>query len=145
METCIHQKDKYGNPVLGFYEFDTNVVEEEMNLSIPLADMSFTEVMPGIQLCSFSLLEPGNFLFTISDTKHNRSISNMPFSFNVFIGECNMLLNLVFNNHLVSVFIPLHTLAVSSGQPFALNFSTCNELFPYQFFRSKTRFAFFLW
>ncbi|KAH8502369.1 hypothetical protein H0E87_013897 [Populus deltoides] len=86
METCIHQKDKYGNPVLGFYEFDTNVVEEEMNLSIPLADMSFTEVMPGIQLCSFSLLEPGNFLFTISDTKHNRSISNMPFSFNVFIG-----------------------------------------------------------
>ncbi|KAJ6908539.1 hypothetical protein NC651_018821 [Populus alba x Populus x berolinensis] len=86
METCIHQKDKYGNPVLGFYEFDTNVVEEEMNLSIPLADMSFTEVMPGIQLCSFSLLEPGNFLLTISDTKHNRSISNMPFSFNVFIG-----------------------------------------------------------
>ncbi|KAJ6991357.1 protein GAMETE EXPRESSED 2-like [Populus alba x Populus x berolinensis] len=85
METCIHQKDKYGNPVLGFYEFDTNVFEEEMNLSIPLADMSFTEVMPGIQLCSFSLLEPGNFLLTISDTKHNRSISNMPFSFNVFI------------------------------------------------------------
>nr|TKR98732.1 hypothetical protein D5086_0000200490 [Populus alba] len=87
METCIHQKDKYGNPVLGFYEFDTNVFEEEMNLSIPLADMSFTEVMPGIQLCSFSLLEPGNFLLTISDTKHNRSISNMPFSFNVFIGN----------------------------------------------------------
>ncbi|KAJ6991351.1 hypothetical protein NC653_019521 [Populus alba x Populus x berolinensis] len=86
METCIHQKDKYGNPVLGFYEFDTNVVEKEMNLSVPLADMSFTEVMPGIQLCSFSLLEPGNFLLTISDTKHNRSISNMPFSFNVFIG-----------------------------------------------------------
>ncbi|KAG5242094.1 protein GAMETE EXPRESSED [Salix suchowensis] len=86
METFIHQKDKYGNLVLGFYEFDANVVEREMNLSIPLADMSFTEVMPGIQLCSFSLLEPGNFLLTISDTKHNRSISNMPFSFNVFIG-----------------------------------------------------------
>ncbi|KAF9679120.1 hypothetical protein SADUNF_Sadunf07G0107000 [Salix dunnii] len=86
METLIHQKDKYGNLVLGFYEFDANVVEREMNLSIPLADMSFTEVMPGIQLCSFSLLEPGNFLLTISDTKHNRSISNMPFSFNVFIG-----------------------------------------------------------
>ncbi|KAJ6741152.1 JITTERBUG ISOFORM N [Salix purpurea] len=86
METFIHQKDKYGNLVLGFYEFDANVVEKEMNLSIPLADMSFTEIMPGIQLCSFSLLEPGNFLLTISDTKHNRSISNMPFSFNVFIG-----------------------------------------------------------
>ncbi|KAJ6366475.1 hypothetical protein OIU77_002959 [Salix suchowensis] len=54
METFIHQKDKYGNLVLGFYEFDANVVEREMNLSIPLADMSFTEVMPGIQLCSFS-------------------------------------------------------------------------------------------
>ncbi|KAJ6733857.1 JITTERBUG ISOFORM N [Salix koriyanagi] len=86
METFILQKDKYGNLVLGFYEFDANVVEREMNLSIPLADMSFTEVMPGIQLCSFSLLEPGNFLLTISDTKHDRSISNMPFSFNVFIG-----------------------------------------------------------
>ncbi|CAK7322575.1 unnamed protein product [Dovyalis caffra] len=103
METFIHQKDQYGNPAPGFYEFDTNVVEKEMNLSIPLADMSFDEVMPGIQLCSFSLLEPGNFLLTISDTKHNRSISNMPFAFNVFIGQGDILLNLMLNNLLLSV------------------------------------------
>ncbi|KAJ4826072.1 hypothetical protein Tsubulata_041704 [Turnera subulata] len=89
MEILVHQQDQYGNLVPGFYEFDANVVEKETNLSVPIADLGFGEVMPGIQSFSFSLLEPGNFLLTISDLKHDRSISNMPFAYTVFIGYCD--------------------------------------------------------
>lgn len=86
MEIFIHQRDQYGNLVSGLYEFDADIVERETNLTIPVADLHFEDVVPGIQLFSFSLLEPGNFLLTISDLEHNRSISNMPFAYTVFIG-----------------------------------------------------------
>ncbi|XP_048233557.1 protein GAMETE EXPRESSED 2 isoform X2 [Ricinus communis] len=89
MEILIHQQDQYGNLVYGLYEFDADIIEKETNLSIPVADLQFEEVLPGIQLFSFSLLESGNFLLTISDAKHNRSINSMPFPYTVFIGYCD--------------------------------------------------------
>lgn len=86
MELFIYQKDQYGNLVPGLYEFDAEVVEKETNLSIPVADLRFEEVMAGVQLFSFSNLEPGNFLLNIYDITHNKSISNMPYAFTVFVG-----------------------------------------------------------
>lgn len=91
MEIYIHQKDQYGNLVPGLYEFDAEVVEKVMNLSIPVADLHFEEVMAGIQLFSFSNLEPGNFSLEIYDIKHNKSISNMPYEYTVFVGVCDLV------------------------------------------------------
>lgn len=89
MEIYIQQQDQYGNLVPGLYAFDADVLEKETNLSIPLGDLLFEEVKPGIQLFTFSMSEPGNFLLTISDMKHNRSISNMPYAYTVFVGYCD--------------------------------------------------------
>ncbi|XVF38746.1 hypothetical protein REPUB_Repub20aG0128200 [Reevesia pubescens] len=89
MELLIYQQDQYGNLVPGLYEFDADVIENETNLSIPVADLQFEEVEPGIQLFSFSMSEPGNFLLTISDMKHNKSISYMPYAYTVFVGYCD--------------------------------------------------------
>ncbi|XP_027338299.1 protein GAMETE EXPRESSED 2 [Abrus precatorius] len=89
MEIFVHQLDQYGNLVSGLYPFDAEVVERDTNLSIPIADLHFVEVDAGIQLFSFSNLEPGNFLLTIYDSKHNKSISNMPYVYTVFIGYCD--------------------------------------------------------
>ncbi|XP_061369324.1 protein GAMETE EXPRESSED 2, partial [Gastrolobium bilobum] len=89
MEIFIHQLDQYGNLVSGLYPFDAEVVERDTNLSIPIADLHFEEVDAGIQLFSFSNSEPGNFLLTIYDTKHNKSISNMPYDYTVFVGYCD--------------------------------------------------------
>lgn len=88
MEILLHQKDRFGNLVSGFYEFDAGVVEKETGLSIPVSDFQFKYVEPGIQLMSFSLSEPGNFLLTLSDMKHNKSISGMPYAYTVYIGQC---------------------------------------------------------
>lgn len=82
----IRQQDQYGNLVPGLYAFDATVVEKNTNLSIPIADLIFEEVSPGIQLFSFGVLEPGNFILTIFDTKQNKNISNMPYDFTVFVG-----------------------------------------------------------
>ncbi|KAG7533513.1 Immunoglobulin E-set [Arabidopsis thaliana x Arabidopsis arenosa] len=89
MEILLHQKDRFGNLVSGFYEFDADVVEIETGLSIPVADFQFEYVEPGIQLMSFSLSEPGNFLLTLSDMKHNKSIASMPYLYTVYIGYCD--------------------------------------------------------
>lgn len=89
MEIFIHQQDQYGNLVPGLYEFDAEVVEIETNLSIPVPDLHFEEVVAGMQLFSFTNVEAGNFLLTISDLKHYRSISNMPYAYSIFVGYCN--------------------------------------------------------
>ncbi|XP_019053575.1 PREDICTED: protein GAMETE EXPRESSED 2 isoform X3 [Nelumbo nucifera] len=91
LEIFIHQKDQYGNLVPGLYEFDAEVVEKGTNLSIPIADLQFKEVIPGIQLFSFSVLEPGEFVLTIFDMEQNQSISNMPYDYTVFVGYCDEL------------------------------------------------------
>ncbi|XP_057957884.1 protein GAMETE EXPRESSED 2 [Malania oleifera] len=89
MEIFIHQLDQYGNLVPGLNEFDAEVVEKETNLSIPIADLHFVEVVPGIQLFSFSASEPGNFMLTIYDMGQNKSISNMPYDYTVYVGYCD--------------------------------------------------------
>ncbi|KAF8392567.1 hypothetical protein HHK36_022912 [Tetracentron sinense] len=95
LEIFIHQQDQYGNLVPGLYEFDAQVIQRGTNLSIPVADLQFKEVAPGIQLFSFSVLEPGSFLLTIFDMKHNQSISNMPYDYIVFVGYCDGLNSVV--------------------------------------------------
>ncbi|XP_039024925.1 protein GAMETE EXPRESSED 2-like [Hibiscus syriacus] len=89
MEILVYQQDRYRNLVPGLYEFDADVIEEDTNLSIPVTDLQFEEVEPGVQLFSFSMSKAGNFLLTISDMKHNKSISYMPFAYTVFVGYCD--------------------------------------------------------
>jgi hypothetical protein len=36
-------------------------------------------------------LEPGNFLLTLYDLKHDESISNMPYAYTVFIGVYDLV------------------------------------------------------
>ncbi|KAF7837800.1 protein GAMETE EXPRESSED 2 [Senna tora] len=95
MEILIHQQDQYGNLVPGLYAFDAEVVERETNLSIPVADLHFEEVNAGIQLFSFGNWEPGNFFLTIYDSKHNKSISNMPYAYTVFVGYCDKVKSVI--------------------------------------------------
>ncbi|CAH8359497.1 unnamed protein product [Eruca vesicaria subsp. sativa] len=89
MEIILHQRDQFGNLVSGSYEFDADVVGKESGLSIPVADFQFMYVEPEIQLMSFTLSEPGNFLLTLSDMEHNKSISSMPYEYTVYIGYCD--------------------------------------------------------
>lgn len=88
MEISIYQLDLSGNLISGLYAFDVDVVENGTNMSIPIADLHFEEVAPGIQLFSFSAIEVGNFWLRIFDAKHGKSIANMPYSFTVFTGAC---------------------------------------------------------
>ncbi|XP_073117984.1 protein GAMETE EXPRESSED 2 isoform X2 [Elaeis guineensis] len=89
LEIFIHQQDLFGNLVPGFCPFDARVVQKATNLSIPVADLFFQEVAQGIQLLSFIVSEPGEFVLTIFDAKLNTSISNMTYDFTVFIGYCH--------------------------------------------------------
>ncbi|KAK3001560.1 hypothetical protein RJ639_021183 [Escallonia herrerae] len=89
MKAFIHQRDKYGNLVPGFFEFDVEVIEKETNLSMPISDLLFEEVTLGIQVFSFRLEEPGDFMLLISDKEQNHMISNMPYQFTVYIGYCD--------------------------------------------------------
>ncbi|KAL0376426.1 UNVERIFIED_CONTAM: protein GAMETE EXPRESSED 2 [Sesamum calycinum] len=86
MEGFIHQHDQYGNLVSGLYAFDIEVIEKGTNLSMPVADLLFKDISPGIQSFSFSLYEPGNFMLMISDKEKNTLISNMPHEFTIYIG-----------------------------------------------------------
>ncbi|GMP76486.1 hypothetical protein CsSME_00033135 [Camellia sinensis var. sinensis] len=95
MEIFIHQRDQYGNLVPGLYQFDVEVIEKGINLFMPVADLSSKEVVPGIQVFSFSLEEPGNFMLVISDKEQNKTISNMPYNFTVFIGYCDGMKSIV--------------------------------------------------
>ncbi|XP_057755577.1 protein GAMETE EXPRESSED 2 [Arachis stenosperma] len=95
MEIFIHQLDQYGNLVSGLYPFDAEVVQRDTNLSIPISDQHFEEVEAGIQLFSFGNWEPGKFLLTLYDAKHNKSISNMPYAYSVFVGYCDGIKSIV--------------------------------------------------
>ncbi|KAK9288766.1 hypothetical protein L1049_017230 [Liquidambar formosana] len=95
MELFIHQKDQYGNLVPGMYAFDAQVVEKGTNLSIPVADLHFEEVVPGLQLLTSSEMEPGNFKLMVYDMKQNKSISKMPYDFTVFVGYCDGLNSII--------------------------------------------------
>ncbi|KAL3505706.1 hypothetical protein ACH5RR_031088 [Cinchona calisaya] len=89
MEAFIHQHDQYGNHAPGMYAFDVEVMEKGTNLSMPVSDLVFKEAGLGIQLFSFSLIEPGNFMLMIFDKEQNTLISNVPYDFTVYIGYCD--------------------------------------------------------
>ncbi|KAL6990001.1 carboxymethylenebutenolidase [Sarracenia purpurea var. burkii] len=74
METFVHQRDQYGNHLPGLYQFDVEVIDKGTNLFMPLADLSSKEVLPGTQLFSFSLEEPGNFMLMISDKEQSKFV-----------------------------------------------------------------------
>ncbi|KAL2922949.1 Protein GAMETE EXPRESSED 2, partial [Bienertia sinuspersici] len=88
MEIIIHQLDLHGNLVSELFSFDAEIIEKSTKLSIPVPDLNFKTISPGIQLLSFRAVEPGEFLLTIYDSRHNTSISNMPYEFTVSIGNC---------------------------------------------------------
>ncbi|KAK1316881.1 Protein GAMETE EXPRESSED 2 [Acorus calamus] len=84
-------KDHYGNLVSDFYDFDARVIQKETNLSVPIADLLFQEMVQGIQLLSFTVSEPGDFMLIVFDAKKNESISNSPYEYAVFVGYCDGL------------------------------------------------------
>ncbi|KVH88614.1 Filamin/ABP280 repeat-like protein [Cynara cardunculus var. scolymus] len=95
METFINQRDKFGNLVPGLCAFDFDVMEKGTNLSLPIGDLQYDEVLPGIQSFSFKLVEPGDFILMISDKDKKNQILNMPYEFNVYIGYVDGLASIV--------------------------------------------------
>ncbi|KAJ0984925.1 hypothetical protein J5N97_003281 [Dioscorea zingiberensis] len=89
LEMFVYQQDRFGNLVPGSFPFDARVIETATNLSVPVGDLSFQEVEPGVQLLSFIVSEPGEFLLTIFSLNLNESIANVPYQFTVFVGYCD--------------------------------------------------------
>ncbi|XP_012857050.1 PREDICTED: protein GAMETE EXPRESSED 2-like [Erythranthe guttata] len=73
MEGLIYQHDKYENLVSRLYAFDIEVIEKGTNLSMPLADLVFEEVGPGVQSFSFSLQNPEASCSLVEIQKHKAS------------------------------------------------------------------------
>ncbi|WVY92061.1 hypothetical protein V8G54_037575 [Vigna mungo] len=74
MEIFIHQLDKYGNLVSGLYPFDSEVVETDTNLSIPISDLHFQEVDAGIQ-------------FVVNGSGLNDSVAGVKEEFSVYLND----------------------------------------------------------
>lgn len=118
VEGFIHQHDQYGNLVPGLYEFDVEVIENGTNLIIPVTDIQFRQVGLGIQLFSFSLMEPGDFKLMIYHKEQNNSISTMPFHFTVYIGN----LATMFAATYISPFLSFTLIMLFSYQQISLKF-----------------------
>ena len=86
LEIFINQKDSYGNLVPEIHPFDAAVVERASNLSVPVGDLRIEVVAEGIQLLSFNVGEPGEFVLTIFDLQLKQELSNMVYVYNVFVG-----------------------------------------------------------
>ncbi|XP_052620731.1 protein GAMETE EXPRESSED 2 isoform X1 [Lactuca sativa] len=95
METFITQRDKYGNLIPGFYPFDFDVIEKGTNLSLPIGDLKYQEVVPGVQSLSFKLLQHGEFSLIITDKDKKKQILNMPYEFSIYIGYCDGMKSIV--------------------------------------------------
>lgn len=89
LEFFIYQKDQFGNLVPGLYPFDARVIKKSNNLSIPISDIFFSEAEPGIQLLSFVVDEPGDFMLVVFDDVKKENISDTPYEFTVFVGKFN--------------------------------------------------------
>ncbi|KAM0843659.1 hypothetical protein ACQ4PT_057575 [Festuca glaucescens] len=86
LEIFINQKDSYGNLVPEIHPFDAAVVEKASNLSVPVGDLRIEAVAEGIQLLSFNVGEPGEFVLTIFDLQLKQKLSNIAYIYNVFVG-----------------------------------------------------------
>ncbi|XP_068649169.1 protein GAMETE EXPRESSED 2 [Aristolochia californica] len=95
LEVFIYQKDRFGNLVDGSYAFDALVTEEATNLSVPLTDLQLEVAGTGVQLLSFSVSEPGEFVLTVFDDKQDGSTTNMRYEYTVFVGYCHGLNSIV--------------------------------------------------
>ncbi|XP_071730857.1 protein GAMETE EXPRESSED 2 [Rutidosis leptorrhynchoides] len=91
METIIHQRDNFGNLVPGLYKFSVEAFVKGSNLHLPVGDVIYKELSPGIQSLSFKLDQPGDYILIISDTDKKNPIMNMPFEFNVYTGYVNSI------------------------------------------------------
>ncbi|XP_020592213.1 protein GAMETE EXPRESSED 2-like isoform X2 [Phalaenopsis equestris] len=100
LQIFVHQNDRFGNLVPGFYPFDAQVVQKATGLSVPVGDLSFQEVDYGIQLVSFAVSEPGDFMITIFNSKLNESIYSLPYT--VFVGNCHGLNSFANGSGLIS-------------------------------------------
>ncbi|XP_020585534.1 protein GAMETE EXPRESSED 2-like isoform X5 [Phalaenopsis equestris] len=96
LQIFVHQNDRFGNLVPGFYPFDAQVVQKATGLSVPVGDLSFQEVDYGIQLVSFAVSEPGDFMITIFNSKLNESIYSLPYT--VFVGLVDTVKSKVVNS-----------------------------------------------
>lgn len=68
------KKMKLDLSIHGSYIFDIEVIEKGTNLSMPVANLRFKDIKPGIQSFSLSLEESGNFTLVISDKEHSTLI-----------------------------------------------------------------------
>ncbi|KAL4565768.1 hypothetical protein LXL04_029873 [Taraxacum kok-saghyz] len=87
METYIYLRDRFGNLVPEFYDFEFEVIDTYTGLALPIGDIKFEKVVPGIQLLSFKLPTPGQRVLTITDKDKKTGILNTPFRFTIFIGQ----------------------------------------------------------
>ena len=62
------------------------MVERASNLSVPVGDLRIEVVAEGVQLLSFNVGEPGEFVLTIFDLQLKQKLSNMVYPYNVFVG-----------------------------------------------------------
>lgn len=88
METFVTQTDKYGNLVPGLFEFQVEVMEKKSTMPLPISELQYKEVSPGIQSLSFRVVKPGDFLLIISD-HHRNMLMNMPYEFSTYMGYCD--------------------------------------------------------
>ncbi|CAH1453869.1 unnamed protein product [Lactuca virosa] len=95
METFITQRDKFGNLIPEFYPFDFDVIGMKENLSLPIGDVQYQEVAPGVQSLSFKLLIDGEFTLIITDKDKKQQIKNMPHEYRVYVGYCDGMKSIV--------------------------------------------------
>ncbi|CAN6182351.1 unnamed protein product [Urochloa humidicola] len=88
LELFIYQKDSFGNIVPGIHAFDAQVVDAASKLSIPVKLM-MEVVADGVQLLSFNVVQAGEFVLTVFDPQMKRTVSNMEYKFDVFVGYCD--------------------------------------------------------
>ncbi|KAJ0594638.1 putative immunoglobulin-like, Filamin family [Helianthus annuus] len=87
METFVSQRDKFGNLVPGLHDFDIEVMQKGSLLPIPLTNLQYKEISPGIQSFSFTVVKPGDFILIISAFKE--MIMDMPYDFSIYTGYCD--------------------------------------------------------
>ncbi|WVZ65019.1 hypothetical protein U9M48_014452 [Paspalum notatum var. saurae] len=89
LELFIYQRDSFGNTVPEIHPFDAQVVKRATNLSFPAVGLTMEAVADGVQLLSFNVVEPGEFVLTVFDPQLDRRVSNTAYMFDVFVAFCD--------------------------------------------------------